>query len=198
MKYMYRVFYLFGLMLVLISCKKEVKDSPQETVTIPIPEKKELTVDEKAQVNSVLSKAMVTRELKTFVSTLVTTGLTEMLYQQKGPFTLFAPSDAAFGNINKTRMEFLLNPKNKTELSKVISSHVVEGKLDTSTLVQNIKNGNGSYKIITLSGATYTASRDATAIVITDVKGVKATIGKSDITGSNGVLHVIDEVLSTN
>ena len=198
MNYNYRLFYLLGLLLVLISCKNEVKDSPQQTEMISVPEKKELNVEEKAQLNSILTKAMIRSELKTFVSTLVTTGITDMLSKQEGPFTIIAPSNAAFNKINNRKMDSLLNPVNKDRLKNLVNSHIIEGNLDTSTLVQNIKNGKGNYKIIALSGATYTVSRDGTNIIITDEKGAKATIGKSDIIGSNGILHILDEVLSTH
>ena len=95
-------------------------------------------------------------------------------------------------------MNDLLNTVNKDRLMALIKSHVVEGSLDSTTLVQKIKDGNGSYKIISMSGATYTASREGTAIVITDINGVIAQLGKSDIKGANGVVHVMDKVLGVN
>ncbi len=194
MKYFLRLICVFGLTLVLFSCKSDSKDSTQKAGDIPA--KKELTRNEIKQVNSILTKAMITPELGTFVSTLVSSGLSDQLTKEEGPFTLLAPSNEAFGKIDGKRMESLLNQANKEQLSKLINSHIVKASLDSATLVQNIKEANGSYKIITMSGATYTASREGTDIVITDMSGAKATIGKSDISGSNGVLHVLDIVLS--
>jgi len=141
---------------------------------------------------------MVTPELKKFVSMIVTTGLANMLIQQEGAYTILAPSDAALAALDKTKMDFLLNQKNKDALIKLVNSHIVVGVLDSASIVQNIKKGNGSYKIITLSGVTYTATKEGSNIVITDVNEVKAVVGKSDIIGSNGVLHVLDAVLGGN
>lgn len=196
MKYFFRLVCLFGLTLVLFSCKNDSKDSTQKAGDIPA--KKELTQKDIKQINSILTKAMVTPELKTFVSTLVSSGLSDKLTKEEGPFTILAPSNEAFGKVDGKRMESLLNQANKEQLAKLVNSHIVKASLDSATLVQKIKEANGSYKIVTLSGATYTASRDGNDIVIADKSDAKAIIGKSDIKGSNGVLHVLDNVLSKN
>ena len=194
MKYFLRIACVFGLTLVLFSCKSDSKESTPKAVEIPA--KKELTQKERKQLNSVLTKAMVTSELSTFVGAIVSSGLSDMLSKGDGPFTVFAPSNAAFSKIAEKKMQFLLNQANKEELSNLVNSHIVKASLDSATLVQNIKEANGSYKIVTMSGATYTATREGADIVITDISGAKALVGKSDISGSNGFLHVLDNVLS--
>lgn len=198
MKSIYRIFFLFALTLALFSCKNDTKETVQEGEVIPVVEKKVLTQEEKNQVNSVLTKAMVTPEIKTFVSMLVSAGLTDMLIKEKGPFTIIAPSNDAFIALDKTKMNFLLNPVNKEAVTTLLKGHLISGNLDSATLVQNIKSANGSYKIISLSGSTYNATREGTDIVLTDAQGVKAVVGKSDIIGSNGILHVLNAVLGVN
>lgn len=194
MKHFFRIICVFGLTLALFSCKSDSKESAPKAGEIPA--KKELTKEDIKQVNSILTKAMVTPELRTFVSTLVSAGLSDKLTKEEGPFTILAPSNEAFGKIDGKRMESLLNQANKEQLSKLVNSHIVKASLDSATLVQKIKEANGSYEIVTLSGEKFTASREGNDIVITDKSGEKATIGKSDISGSNGVLHVLDNVLS--
>ena len=198
MKNRYLLVYLFGMLLVFSSCKNEGKETLSTPEIKQKTEKEPLTKEEKKQVNSVLTKAMVTPELKTFVSMVITTEHSDMLAKQDGPYTILAPSNEAFRSINEKRMKFLLNPVNKEVLVTLIKSHIVSGNIDSASLVQNIKSANGSYKIVSQSGATYQATLEGTDIVITDVQGTKAVIGKSDINGSNGVLHVLDAVLVAN
>ena len=95
-------------------------------------------------------------------------------------------------------MTELLNTTHKDELVRLIKSHIIDGNLDSETLVQRIKEGRGSYEIIAMSGATYIASRDGEIIILTDVQGVSGQIEKSDINASNGVVHVLDTVLGLN
>ena len=186
----------------LFSCKEKVKShsegvekGTEKTIVVPVPEKKELTQEEVEQVNSVMLKSMVTPELKTFTSMLVTAGLSDLLSKEKGPFTIIGPSNQAFSAMGQVKMEELLNSANIDKLTTLIKGHVIKGDLDSTTLVQKIKDGNGSYKIITMSGATYIASREDTAIIMTDAAGTVAQLGKSDIKGSNGVVHVVDKLL---
>lgn len=202
MKLIYRAICLLGITVVLFSCKNETKSASPDGETIlakkevvETPEKKDLSVEEKNQVNSVLMKAMVTPELKSFVSLMVSAGVTDMLAKNQGPFTIFAPSNEALKTLGDATMKGYLNPENKANLEKLINSHIVKADLDSTVLVQKIKSGNGSYALKTLSGETLTASREGTNIVLTDAAGTKATIGKSDITGGNGVVHVLDNVL---
>ena len=193
MKYFFRFLCLLGLTLVLFSCKNETKEEMQKENAIP--EKKVLTEVEKKMVGSVMTKIMSTAELKSFASFIVATGLTDMLFKEEGPFTIIGPSNEAFNQIEQQKMKGWLNPKNKEQVVKLVKSHIIKGSLDSATLVQNIKEANGSYKIVSLSGSSYTASKDGIDIVITDSNGEKAIIGKSDILGSNGIVHVLDNVL---
>lgn len=202
MNFITRFLFFIIICSAFFSCKNEVKSTVEngstETVVVSIPEKKELTKEDEGQLNSVMVKSMFTPELKTFSSMLVTIGLVDILSEQEGPYTIIGPSNEAFNSIGKLQMNELLNTANKDGLLRLIKSHVIEGNLDSATLVQKIKEGKGSYELISMSGATYIASREDSFIVITDVKGVAAKIGKSDIKGTNGVVHVLDKVLEVN
>ena len=110
MKYFQRLICLLSLSLALVSCKNKTEEPAQKQEVAPKVEKKVLSSEETNQVNSIMAKAMVTPELKKFVSMIVTTGLANMLIQQAGAYTILAPSDAALAALDKTKMDFLLNP----------------------------------------------------------------------------------------
>lgn len=201
MKFLKPFAVLFVITLAFTACKNDKKEPVEadETVVKTAPEKvkkvkKELTVEEKEQLNSVMSKLMITGETKTFASALVSTGLTDMLSKNKGPYTIFAPTTIAFDSLNIEKRKEILNPKNKEKLSNVIKNHIVEGEVNSSELLQKTKGSANTLK--TLGGASLTITKQGSDIVITDGSGAKAVLGKSDIEGSNGVVHVIDKVLS--
>lgn len=197
-----RILLAVAFMAFLVSCKNENTKTAETEVTeteesVSIPEKKVLTQEEKDAVNSVMTKVMLTPELKTFSSTLVSGELTEMLAKQKGPFTILAPSSEAFAAVEKETFNALTNPENKEQLQTLLKGHIVEGSMDSAQLVQAIKK-DGNHKITTLAGTTLTATMKGSDIVISDANGSKAVVGKSDISGSNGVVHVLDKVLNVN
>ncbi len=190
--------------LFIVSCKNEVKDQENtstektEITEVKKAEKKELTADDVERINSVMSRLMATPELKKYTSFVVTAGLTEVLAQQKGPYTVLAPSNAAFDSLDVEKTNFYLNPKNKEKLVNLLKSHIVEGNIDSAVMLQDIKKHSGRLMMKTLSGGSLTASTKQMDIVITDEKGNKALIVKSDINGSNGVIHVLNAVLNVD
>lgn len=190
--------------LFIVSCKNEVKDQENtstektEITEVKKAEKKELTADDFERINSVMSRLMATPELKKYTSFVVTAGLTEVLAQQKGPYTVLAPSNAAFDSLDVEKTNFYLNPKNKEKLVNLLKSHIVEGNIDSAVMLQDIKKHSGRLMMKTLSGGSLTASTKQMDIVITDEKGNKALIVKSDINGSNGVIHVLNAVLNVD
>ncbi len=201
----YNAFLLISVfMLLLGSCKNEEKEQKPETLVqtdVPIvkrAEKRDLTPEDVERINSVMTRLMSTPELKKYSSFLVTAGLTEELSNQAGPFTILAPSDAAFDSLDVEKRKFYLNPKNKEDLVRLLNSHIVEGNLDSSTLLQDIKSHSGKLMLKTRAGGSLTASTRNLDIIISDGNGEKAVMVKSDINGSNGVVHVIDAVLNTN
>lgn len=200
-----RFFFFITICSAFFACKNDVKstvdnidNNSTEPVVVPVSEGNKLTTELEDPVNSVMVKSMMTPELKTFSSMLVTTGLGDMLSKKEGPYTIIGPSNDAFTRMGQLRMKELLNTENKDELVRLIKGHVIEGNLDSSTLIQKIEEGNGSFEIISMSGAIYVASSEGETIVITDAKGVAAQIGKIDIKGLNGVVHLLDKVLGVN
>ncbi len=148
------------------------------------------------QVNSVLSKLMLTPETKTFASSVITVALSDMLLKEEGPYTVFAPSEEAFGSMDEESKTILTDGSERSFLERTLRSHIVEGQIDSIALTKNIRNGNGSYQITTLSGDILVATKKGMDIVLKDKNGAKAVIVKSDILGNNGVVHVLDKVLS--
>jgi uncharacterized surface protein with fasciclin (FAS1) repeats len=112
----------------------------------------------------------------------------------KGPFTVFAPTNAAFDKIPADALANLLKPENKATLSGILTYHVVAGNIDAATLTDLIKNSKGTAVIKTVNGQELKASIENGKVVLTDAKGGKATVIVADLKGSNGVIHVTDAV----
>jgi uncharacterized surface protein with fasciclin (FAS1) repeats len=112
-----------------------------------------------------------------------------------GPFTVFAPSNGAFGKLPTGTVEKLVKPESKDVLTSVLTYHVVAGNLDAAAVVAAITAGGGKAVLTTLNGAELTGSMEGGSVVLTDSKGGKSTVTAADLKGSNGVVHVIDSVL---
>ena len=189
------------LVFAVNACKNDVKQSDAaetvaEETTFP-KESRELTQEEKTVQSSVLAKAMTTPELSSFVSFLISTELSDVLTKEEGTYTLLAPSTTAFKAKDNMLRTYQHVDKRDT-LKQIIGSHIIEGNLDSIAMVTNIRTGNGTYTMTTYSGETLTLKRKGLEIIVKDAYGNEATIGKSDITGANGVVHVIDNVLGFN
>lgn len=115
--------------------------------------------------------------------------------QSKGPFTVFAPTNAAFSALPAGTVDTLLKPENKSMLSGILTYHVVAGKWSAKDVLKLINDGGGRATIKTVSGGTLTATTDGKTVMITDEKGMSANVTAADLKGSNGVIHVIDAVL---
>ena len=113
----------------------------------------------------------------------------------KGPFTVFAPTNAAFGKLPAGTVDGLLKPESKAQLAKILTYHVVSGNLDAAAVVAAIKSGNGKAVLTTVSGGKLTASMDNGKVKLTDESGKSAFVTAADLKGSNGVVHVIDGVV---
>jgi len=115
--------------------------------------------------------------------------------KSKGPFTVFAPTNAAFNKLPAGTVESLLKPENKAQLAKILTYHVVSGNLDAAAVVAAIKAGNGKAVLTTVSGGKLTASMDMGKVKLTDESGNSAFVTAADLKGTNGVVHVIDGVV---
>lgn len=113
----------------------------------------------------------------------------------KGPFTVFAPTNAAFNKLPEGTVANLLKPENKAQLAKILTYHVVSGNLDAAGVTAAIKSGNGKAVVTTVSGGKLTASLENGKVKLTDEGGNAAYVTAADLKGSNGVVHVIDGVV---
>jgi len=112
-----------------------------------------------------------------------------------GPFTVFAPTNAAFDKLPAGTVESLLKPESKAALAGILTYHVVAGNLDAAAVVAAIKKGKGKAVVTTVNGASLTASLEGDKVILTDAKGGKSTVVATDLKASNGVVHVIDTVV---
>lgn len=147
------------------------------------------------QSNSIAAKAMATEDLSTLVSALQSAELAQMMKEDEGPFTVFAPTNAAFAKVPKATMDKLMMAENKSDLQTVLKYHVVPGKITSTDLVQAIKDNKGAYTFKTVEGAELTAMMSGDKVVLKDGNGKTATVVQADVDASNGVVHVIDAVV---
>lgn len=143
---------------------------------------------------TIVENAVASPIHKTLVAAVTAAGLVDTL-NSAGPFTVFAPTDAAFAKLPAGTVETLVKPENKDTLTKILTYHVVAGKVSSKQLIAMIKKGGGKATLKTVSGGTLTASLSGKKVILTDEKGGTATVTTADVFQSNGVIHVIDTVL---
>lgn len=149
------------------------------------------------KTKNIVENASAANNLTTLVAAVKAAGLVETL-SGKGPFTVFAPDDAAFGKLPEGTVGTLVKPENKATLSKILTYHVVAGKYDAKKIMKAIKKGNGKAELKTVSGGTLTAMMEGESVVLMDEKGGKSTVTTANVMQSNGVVHVIDTVVMPN
>lgn len=145
------------------------------------------------QTPTIVQAAVASPDHTTLVAAVKAAGLVETL-SGKGPFTVFAPTNAAFAKLPAGTVETLLKPENKAMLTKILTYHVVAGRITAADAVAAITAGGGKAVLTTLSGGKLTATLEDGKVVLTDEKGGKATVIAADVAGSNGVIHVTDAV----
>lgn len=142
---------------------------------------------------TIVDVAVASPDHTTLVAAIQAAGLAETL-SGPGPFTVFAPTNAAFAALPAGTVETLTQPANKATLTKILTYHVVAGRVAAADVIALIEQGGGSAEITTVSGDTLTASLEDGSVVLTDEKGGKARVAQADLTTSNGVIHVTDAV----
>ncbi len=143
---------------------------------------------------TIVENASAAKTLTTLVAAVKAAGLVDTL-SGPGPFTVFAPTNAAFDKLPPGTVETLTQPDMKATLTKILTYHVVAGKIDAAEIVKGIKAGGGSYNMKTVEGETLTAKMDGDKVALIDAKGTGALVEIPDVYQSNGVVHVIDSVL---
>jgi uncharacterized surface protein with fasciclin (FAS1) repeats len=141
----------------------------------------------------IVDNAVNSKDHTTLVAAVKAAGLVETL-KSAGPFTVFAPTNDAFAKLPAGTVETLLKPENKGTLTKVLTYHVVAGRMDAAALSKAIKAGGGKALLKTVSGGTLVASMKGKDIVVTDENGGMATVTIADVYQKNGVIHVINSV----
>ncbi|MBE8724817.1 fasciclin domain-containing protein [Flavobacterium hungaricum] len=143
---------------------------------------------------NIIENAVNSKDHTTLVAAVKAADLVETL-KGKGPFTVFAPTNAAFDKLPKGTVENLLKPENKKMLQTILTYHVVAGKWNAADIAKAIKAGKGKATIKTVSGGTLTAWMDGKDLYISDENGNKAKVTIADVNQSNGVIHVVNAVL---
>ena len=144
---------------------------------------------------NIIQNAVNSKDHTTLVAAVKAAGLVDTL-QGAGPFTVFAPTNDAFGKLPAGTVDTLLKTENKPTLTKVLTYHVVPGRMTATNLMKAVKDGGGMAKLTTVEGADLVVKQAGPGkLSVTDAKGDVATITTADVLQSNGVIHVVDTVL---
>jgi uncharacterized surface protein with fasciclin (FAS1) repeats len=146
---------------------------------------------------NIIQNAVNSADHTTLVAAVKAAGLVETL-QGAGPFTVFAPTNAAFAKLPAGAVEGLLKPDMKPTLTKVLTYHVVAGRWSAADLMKQIADGNGTATLTTVAGGKLWAMVKDGKVVLKDEKGNWATVTQADVVQSNGVIHVVDAVVMPN
>ena len=153
---------------------------------------------EMSKKKNIVENAMNSKDHTTLVAAVKAAGLVDML-MGKGPFTVFAPTNAAFAMLPAGTVDTLLMPENKGMLTGILTYHVVAGKMNSKAIAKAIKAGNGRAEFTTVAGGKLVATMAGTmagmSVIITDEKGGRATVTIADVYQSNGVIHEVNAVL---
>lgn len=142
---------------------------------------------------TIVQNAANSKDHTTLVAAVKAAGLAETL-SGKGPFTVFAPTNAAFDKLPDGTVDTLLKPANKDKLANILTYHVVPAKATADAITKMVKDDGGSHDVKTVSGDTLTIKTAGGKVTITDESGQTATVTIADVMQSNGVIHVIDTV----
>lgn len=145
----------------------------------------------------IVDNAVNSKDHTTLVAAVQAAGLVETL-KGVGPFTVFAPTNEAFNKLPAGTVETLVKPENKATLTKILTYHVVAGKMGSKQIAAAIKAGGGKATLTTVQGGTLTAMMKGKKLILTDEKGGTSTVTIKDVFQKNGVIHVVDTVLMPN
>ena len=143
---------------------------------------------------NIIENAVNSQDHTTLVAAVKAAGLVDTL-SGPGPFTVFAPTNAAFAKLPAGTVDTLVKSENKAALTKILTYHVVPGKMSAADLLAAVDAGGGTATIKTVQGEALIVTKAGTGVQITDAKGGKAMVTIADVNQSNGVIHVVDTVL---
>ena len=148
-----------------------------------------------AETGTIVEVAQGNPDFSTLVSAVTSANLGETL-SGEGPYTVFAPTNAAFDKVPQATRDELMSDAGREDLTNILTYHVVQGETNAQALTQAIEAaGEDGYKLTTVNGAELTAMMDGGNVVLVDAAGNRATVTSTDVDASNGVIHVIDTVL---
>jgi uncharacterized surface protein with fasciclin (FAS1) repeats len=178
-------------MIAFTSCKnnesEEKEAAEQEEAVV---ETENVMVDEQ----TIVEIAVGNENFSTLVTALTAAGLVETL-SSEGPFTVFAPTNDAFGKLPEGTVPTLVMPENKEMLSGILTYHVVSGEFMAADVVNAINENGGSFTIPTVQGEELIATLEGESLILTDANGNKSTVVLADVDASNGVIHAVSSVL---
>src|ERR1700761_9462507 len=146
---------------------------------------------------NIVENAVNSKDHTTLVAAVKAAGLVDTL-EGPGPFTVFAPTNEAFDKLPAGTVDTLLKPENLDQLKKILTYHVVAGRMTSKDIAKAIKAGGGKAVLTTVEGGKLTAMMDGGKLVLTDEKGGTSTVTIANVIQSNGVIHVVDTVLMPN
>ena len=146
------------------------------------------------EVPNIVGVASGNADFSTLVAAVKAAGLVETL-SGAGPFTVFAPNNAAFDKLPAGTVDGLLKPESLDKLKAVLTYHVVSGKFDAATVIDAINKNNGKYTVTTVQGGKIVLSLMDGKVMLTDANGGSAMVVLADVSASNGVIHAIDTVV---
>lgn len=155
-----------------------------------------VAVDSAAVVETpnIVGVAAGNADFSTLVTAVKAAGLVETL-SSEGPFTVFAPNNAAFDKLPAGTVDGLLKPESLDKLKAVLTYHVVSGKFDAAAVTEAINKNNGKYTVTTVQGGKIELSLKDGKVILTDANGATSTVVLADVAASNGVIHAIDSVV---
>lgn len=182
-------------MLALAACSNAEEAAPADAMAA---DASAMAPAAAADAGTVVEVAQGNADFSTLVSAVIAADLAGTL-GGAGPFTVFAPTNAAFEKVPAATRESLMAPAGKADLTKILTYHVVAGRVDAATLTQQIQAGGGSAALTTVEGGTLTARVGADgSVTLTDENGGVSRVVQADVAASNGVIHAIDTVVMPN
>jgi uncharacterized surface protein with fasciclin (FAS1) repeats len=180
---------LIGSLITVYSCAKNADKKKEEKAAVEeVPEAKEM------EAKTIVGVAADNENFTTLVAAVTAADLVETL-NSAGPFTVFAPINAAFDKLPEGTVATLLKPENKEMLTSILTYHVVSGTFDAAAIIKAIADNDGNFEVKTVQGGTLTASLLDGKVILTDTKGNVSTVVITDVAASNGIVHAIDSVV---
>jgi uncharacterized surface protein with fasciclin (FAS1) repeats len=182
--------------LLFASCANTKKENTMTTdsESTVVEESQEMAMSDTEVQPNIVEVAVGNENFSTLVAAVKAAGLVETL-SGNGPFTVFAPTNDAFGKLPEGTVENLLKPENKSTLTGILTYHVVSGNYGASAVIDAINKNNGKFTVNTVNGGPITLSLKDGKVMLTDANGGMSTVIMADVAASNGVIHAIDSVV---